>query len=124
MSTIHKTIEKIRKRGDLNADTIKYFVVKDPKFAHFYLLPKIHKRLHDVPSRPVISKCGYYTENISSFLDFHLQPLAQDVKSFIKNTNDFWKKLYFFFFFFLININLQLKIKKKQKKTFTRHLET
>ena len=37
--------------------------VKDPKFARFYLLPKIHKRLHDVPGRPVISNCGFYTEN-------------------------------------------------------------
>ena len=67
ISTIHNAIEKIRKRGDLNADTIKYFMVKDPKFARFHLLPKIHQRLHDVPGRPVISNCGYYTENISSF---------------------------------------------------------
>ena len=69
-------------------------MVKDPKFARFYLLPKIHKRLHDVPGRPVISNCGYYTENISSFLDFHLQPLAREVKSYIKDTNDFLKKLH------------------------------
>ena len=93
ISTIHNTIEKIRLRGDLSADTIKYFMVKDPKFACFYLLPKIHKRLYDVPGRPVISNCGYYTENISSFLDFHLQPLAREVKSYIKDNNDFLKKL-------------------------------
>ena len=92
-STIHEAIEKIRKRGNLNADTIKYFMVKDPMFTRFYLLSKIHKRLHDVPSRPVISNCGHYTENISSFLDFHLQPLAREVKSYIKDTNDFLKKL-------------------------------
>ena len=49
ISTIHNAIEKIRKRGDRNADTIKYFMAKDPKFARFYFLPKIHKRLHDVP---------------------------------------------------------------------------
>ena len=54
---------------------------------------KIHKRLHDVPGRPVISNCDYYTENISAFLDFHLQPLAQAVKSHIKDTNDFLNKL-------------------------------
>ena len=54
-------------------DTIKYFMVKDPKFAHFCLLPKIHKRLHDVPRRPVISNSGHYTENISSFLSFICQ---------------------------------------------------
>ena len=61
ISTIHEAIENIRKTGDLNADTIKYFMVKVPKFVCFYFLPKIHKRLHDVPGRPVISNCSYYT---------------------------------------------------------------
>ena len=93
ISTIHRTIEKIRKRGDLKKETIKYFEVKDPKFARFYLLPKIHKRLNNVPGRPVISNCGYYTESISAFLDFHLQPLAQAVKLYIQATNDFLNKL-------------------------------
>ena len=72
---------------------LNYFLIKDAKFARFYLLPKIHKRLYNVPGRPVISNCGYYTENISSFLDFHLQPIAKKVKSYIKDTNDFLKKL-------------------------------
>ena len=43
ISTILEAMEKIRERGDLNADTIIYFMVKDPKFARFYLLPKIYK---------------------------------------------------------------------------------
>ena len=33
ISTKHKTIEKTRKRGNLKKETIKYFEVKDPKFA-------------------------------------------------------------------------------------------
>ena len=37
---------------------------------------------------------GYYTENISLFLDFHLLPIAKKVKSYIKYTNDFLKKLF------------------------------
>ena len=49
--------------------------------------------MHDVPGRPINSNYGYYTENISSFIDFHMQPLAQEVKSYIKDTNDFLKKL-------------------------------
>ena len=32
-------------------------------------------------------------KKISAFLDFHLQPLAQAVKSYIKDTNDFLNKL-------------------------------
>ena len=63
------------------------------KFARFYLLPKSHKQLHNVPGRPVIPNSGYYTEIISSFLDHHLQPLAQAVKSYIKDTNKFLKQL-------------------------------
>ena len=74
-------------------DTVNYFLVEDPKFARFYLLPKIHKRLYDVPGSPVISNCGFYTENISSFLDFHLQPFAQKVQWYIKDTNHFLRKI-------------------------------
>ena len=68
-------------------------MVKNPKSAQFYLLLKNHKRLENVPGQPVISNCRFYTENISAFLDFHLQPLAGEVKSHIKDTNDFLKKL-------------------------------
>ena len=68
--------------------------MKDPKFARFYLPPKIHKRLHSAPGRPVTSNSGYYTEYISSFLDHHLQPLVQALKSYIKDTSKFLKKLH------------------------------
>ena len=82
---IFTALNKIRARWDLSADNLEYFFNKDPKFARFYLLPKIHKRLHNVPGRPVISNCAYYTENILSFLDYHLQPLAKKVESYIKD---------------------------------------
>ena len=36
---------------------------------------------------------GYYTENISVFLEFRLKPLAQEVKSYIKDTNGFLMKI-------------------------------
>ena len=94
LKTINAVITKIRKRGDLKRDNLHYFIMKDPKFARFYLLAKIHKRLHNVSGRPVISNSGYYTEKISSFLDHHLQLLAQKVKSYIKDTNEFLKKLF------------------------------
>ena len=58
-NTSMKALEKIRLRGDLPKDTFDYFLVKDPKFARFYLLTKVHKRLHDVPGRSVISNCLY-----------------------------------------------------------------
>ena len=94
-NTLMKTLKKKCVCGEVCRRTLlkDYFSVKDPKFARFYFLPRIHKLLHDVPGRPVISNCSYYTENISSFLDYHLQPLAQKVKSYIKDTNHFLNKL-------------------------------
>ena len=83
----------MEKRRFEKKETIKFFEVKDPKFCRFYLLPKIHKRPDNVPDRPVIYNCGYNTENISAFLDFHRQSLVQAVKSYIKDTNDFLNKL-------------------------------
>ena len=66
LMNILNTLENIRKRGDVCTDTLNYFLIKDAKFTRLYLL-KIHRRLYHVPGRPVISNCGYYTENISSF---------------------------------------------------------
>ena len=91
--TIKQTLLKIKIRGDISQETLDYFLVPNPRLGRFYMLPKIHKRLHDVPGRPVISNCGYFTENISAFVDYHLQPLAKRVKSFVKDTNDFLRKL-------------------------------
>ena len=50
------------KRGNLSQDTLNYFLINDPKFARFYLLCKVYKQLYDVPERPVISDCGFYTK--------------------------------------------------------------
>ena len=90
---IKTVLKKIRDRRDISDSTLDYFLVNNPKLVRFYLLPKIHKRLQNVPGRPVISNSGYYTENISAFLEFHLKPLAQKVKSYIKDTNDFLRKM-------------------------------
>ena len=87
-----ENFENIRKR-DVCTDTLNYFIIKYAKFARFYLLPNIHKRIYNVQGRLIISNCGYYTENISSLLDFHLQPIVKKVKLYIKDTNDFLKRL-------------------------------
>ena len=90
---IKSVLRKIKNRGDISDETLDCFLVNNPKLGTFYLLPKIHKRLCNVPGRPAISNSSYYTENISSFLDFHLKPLAPKVKSYIQDTNDFFKKI-------------------------------
>ena len=90
---IHRTLEKIRKRGDIDTNALKYLDVEEPKFGILFLLHKIHKRLHNVPGRPVISSSGFFTENISAFLGFHLKPIATKIRSYIKDTKYFFRKL-------------------------------
>ena len=83
-SIIFKSLEEI-KRAYLSQDTL----VKDTKFVMSYILPKVHIRLYDVPTRLVISNCSFSTESIYSLFDFHLQSLIQKVKSYVKVTNHF-----------------------------------
>ena len=42
LKTINTVIAKIRKQGDLKRENLDYFIMKDPKFARFYILTKIH----------------------------------------------------------------------------------
>ena len=62
-NVIITALNMIRAVGDLSADTSELCFSKDSKFARFYLLPKIHKRLHNVPSRPVISRLSFVTSS-------------------------------------------------------------
>ena len=41
LKIINVIIAKIKTRGDLKSDNLDYFIKTDPKFARFYLLPKI-----------------------------------------------------------------------------------
>ena len=59
----------------------------------FYLLPKIHKHLENVPGIPIISNCGATTEKASEFLNFHIKSIMQNGASYIKDSNDFKSKI-------------------------------
>ena len=51
----------------MSEKNLKYFSCEFKKTSNldkFYLLPKIHKHLSDVPGRPVISNYGTPTEKI------------------------------------------------------------
>ena len=58
-----------------------------------YFLPKIHKRLDNVPGLPVIYNCGTVTGKASEFLDHHLTPLMQSVELYDEDTSDFLSKI-------------------------------
>ena len=58
-----------------------------PRIPIFYTLIKIHK---PTPvGRPIISGCDGPTEKLSCFVDKIVQPIAQQQKSYLKDTTDF-----------------------------------
>ena len=58
-----------------------------PRIPEFYTLTKIRK---PTPvGRPIISGCDGPTEKLSSFVHKLLQPVAQQQKSYLKDTTDF-----------------------------------
>ena len=58
-----------------------------------YLLPKIHKRLSNVPAIPVISNCRMPTGKVSEFLDYQLKPVMQNGKLYIRYSGHFLEKI-------------------------------
>ena len=46
---IKTVLKKIRDRRDISDNTLDYFLFNNPKLGRFYLLPKIHKWLQNVP---------------------------------------------------------------------------
>ena len=75
---------------------MKYFTYEYKKACNLgklYLLPKIYKRLFNVPGRPVISNCGRPTEKFSEFLDHHRKPVMQKGLSYIRDSQHFLEKI-------------------------------
>jgi hypothetical protein len=85
---------KLYNQGCISKDEFKYFSYdfkNSCALGRLYLLPKIHKRLRNVPGRPVISNCGTPTERASEFLDYHLKPIMKAGKSYTFEIQDiFW----------------------------------
>ena len=45
------------------------------------------------PGRPVVSSVNCHTANISKYVYYHLQPIVKEIPSYVKNVQDFLKKL-------------------------------
>ena len=63
--------QNLRSKGKMSDTRLKYFTYEYKNVSNLgklYVLPKIHKRLHNTPGRPVILNCGTPTEKASEFL--------------------------------------------------------
>jgi len=89
---VNKRIRESHSKGNIDNETKEYLLASgEERAGRFYLLPKIHKE--GCPGRPVISGCNTPTEKISRFVDHHLRTLVPNINSYIKDTNDFLRKL-------------------------------
>ena len=69
-SKSNRLFESLKQRQLITEKEFKYFRFEFKKTCNLgklYLLSKIHKRLSNVPGRPVISNCGAPTENYTNF---------------------------------------------------------
>lgn len=62
-----------------------------PRISLFYILPKIHKE--NIPGRPIVSSINSLTEHISEFLTLCIQPITENLNSYIKDTKHFLQKV-------------------------------
>ena len=96
VDTSNNFFRGLKTKGFIAEKELKYFTYEYKKACNLgkmYLLPKIHKRLSDVPGRPVISNCGMPTEKVSEFLDYELKPVMQKGKSYIRDSGHFLEKI-------------------------------
>ena len=91
--SIDGRLQILKTEGIISGENYRYLKGKESKIGRFYLLPKIHKRMENVPGRPVVSNCGTATERLSEFVDFHLQPIIKILPHVIKDISDFLCKL-------------------------------
>ena len=92
-----KIFENLKRRGFISEKQLKYFrfdFKNSCNLVKLYFLPKTHKRLSNVPGRPVISNCGAPTEKLSELLDNHSQPLMRKGLPYIKDSDDFINKIW------------------------------
>ena len=89
---VNQIIIESHRKGNIDDKTKEYLLAPgEEREGRFYLLPKIHKE--GFSGCPVISGCNTPTEKISKFVNHLLAPLAPKINSYIKDTNDFLRKL-------------------------------
>ena len=86
-------LDDMFKQGQIDRSCYLYLSYDKIRTSQFYMLPKIHKKLHKPPGRPIVSGNGCPTERISQFLDHFLQPCVTQIRSYIKDTTHFLNML-------------------------------
>ena len=90
---VERLVSDMANSGTISYQVANYLIIDKPRTACFYTLPKIHKPQRPPPGRPIVSASNCPTERISGFVDHFLRPYVTDLKSYIKDTTDFLRKI-------------------------------
>ena len=84
---IRDTVTNLRARNLLDQEIAEKLYNPRARIPPFYTIPKIHKENN--PGRPIIAGIQSPTENLSYFVDYQIKRYAQQVRSYVKDTNHF-----------------------------------
>ena len=92
-SDIHHQLKRLWDNGHLTKKEHDFLKIEHPTTPCFYCLPKVHKDPIHPKGRPIVAAIGSLTENISSYVDFFLQPFVKSLPSFTQDSTDLIKTL-------------------------------
>ena len=87
VNLINNTLDEFKGSNELSPEIEKAIRAQN-KTIH---ASKIHKEGN--PERPVVSSVNFHTSKISKFVDYHIQPPAKELPSYVKDTTDFINKI-------------------------------
>ncbi|CAJ0938687.1 unnamed protein product [Ranitomeya imitator] len=86
---IHSLINSYLEQHTIDKKTATYLINPHPITPVFYVLPKIHKSLHNPPGRPIVASTDSILSPLSTFLEKILTPLIKNTQSFLLDTGHF-----------------------------------
>lgn len=60
---------------------------------YFYHLPKVHKNQSQPARRPIVASIDSVSSGFSQYIDYFLQPLAQNLQSYIRDSTHLLERL-------------------------------
>ena len=88
---VNRTINELKSSHLLYEKIANDLLSSEAKTPHFEMLPKLYKEGN--PGRPVVSSIDYHATKISKYIDNQLQPHVKELKSCVKDSTDFIRKI-------------------------------
>ncbi|XP_069466482.1 uncharacterized protein [Ambystoma mexicanum] len=86
---IQKAIDNALENNWIDSKTSQFLINKYPITPVFYGLPKVHKDNINPPLRPIVAGTDSIFDPLAIYVDRLLQPLIQEIPTYLKDTTDF-----------------------------------